>query len=276
MLDNIGTEFILNNTIETADKLKKVNIPADTRVYEVIRIIEKVPLFLEEHYLRLKKSFDLLEMDLNISYEKLREQIHVLVEANQLINCNVKVIVYLKEEVQSSLIYISRSYYPSSEEIKNGVPADLLYLERQNPNIKLVNDDYKKMVSDKIQQNDLFEVLLVNNDDKITEGSRSNAFFVEGKRVFTAPGEYVLKGITRQYILEACKKAGVEVVETLVDVAALNTIDAVFISGTSIKVLPVSNIGKKRYPSGSHSTVNAISSQYNSLIENYIKTHKFE
>ena len=52
-----------------------------------------------------------------------------------------------------------------------------------------------------------YEVALVNHQQKITEGSRSNLFFIDGAgTVLTAPLGDVLGGITRQVILEELQR----------------------------------------------------------------------
>jgi len=273
--DNIGLWYVLNHSVEQAEQLDNISIPDKQVVYEVIRIIEGVPLFLEDHYFRLKESYTLLGLKLLISEENLKTQIQKLIKACNQKNCNVKIMVYTDEQGQQNcLAYLSKYYYPSKEEIEKGVPVSLVEWEREHPNAKLLNTLYKETVSKKIAQEKVFEVLLVNSQNKITEGSRSNVFFVRGKTAFTAPDGYVLKGITRKFIFEACKKAGVEVIEKLVDTDELDTMEGVFISGTSIKVLPVSSIDGLKYPSGSHGTIIAVRNEFDRLIDEYIGKHQ--
>jgi len=274
MTDNIGTWYIFNEDVQSEEQLKNVRVPENHVVYEVIRIIEGVPLFLEDHYRRLKESFHLLGRKLTISEEALKTKIHQLTKVCGQKNCNVKVMVYPEQEQQNLLIYLSKYYYPTKEEVEKGVPVGLLLWERQEPNAKIMNHIYKEVVSKKIREQKVFEVLLVNRQNNITEGSRSNVFFVKGNKVITASGEHILKGITRQYVLEACKKAGVEVIEKLVHVNELNSMEGVFLSGTSIKVLPVSGIDEMVYQSGIHSTVIAIRNQFDLLVDEYVKNYK--
>ena len=275
MLDNIGDKVILNETILSAEQLEHIQIPEHVVVYEVVRIIEKVPLFFEEHYNRLKGSLASLGCPLEIEQQKIAARIRALIDANGKANCNVKMLVYPEENIQNSLVYISKSYYPGEEEFARGVPVGLLDWERQDPNIKRLNHRYKKMIAKEMAGRHLFEILLVNNEKQITEGSRSNVFFVKGTSVFTAPGASVLKGITREYVLAACKALGIEVIEELINVQSLNNLDAAFLSGTSIKVLPVSRIDDYRYPSSANPTVLAIRNQFEQLIQQNIENDRF-
>lgn len=275
MTDNVGAFLLINNQIvENADK--RVNFDRYNKVvYEVIRIIGSVPLFWEDHIVRLKKSLSLAGRELDITSKELMEQCRKLLKVNRKSDCNIKLILCEDDGEQICIMYISKSYYPGKNEIENGVKVILLQLERENPNIKLVNHTYKELVSKKIEENKVFEILLVDHDKKITEGSKSNLFFVKGEKVFTAPGEYVLKGITRQYVIEACNRLGIEVIETLINMEDIDEMEGAFISGTSIKVLPISHIDDKKLASAIHPTVASIRDCFDKIIEDYLKRAAF-
>ncbi len=274
MMDNAGALYILNGKLEESHNFAKLIMPAEGMVYEVIRVIEGVPLFFEDHYARMKDSLGGLREELDCSQQELKRQIRQLVEQNKLVNCNAKLVVYRAEEGRNLLLYISKSYYPDKEEADRGVRVCLMQLERDNPNMKLLKDDYRKKVSDKLESSKAFEVLLVNKDSKITEGSKSNVFFVKGNKVYTAPGEYVLRGITRQYVIDTCERLGFEVIRTLIGVDSLKDMDGLFISGTSIKVLPVGQVDDILFNSGSDPTISAVRELYDGLLNEYIRNNK--
>jgi len=272
MNDNVGKFYILNDSVKVQDEIDKLDISKFDMVYEVIRIIEGIPLFFEDHYERLTKSLELLKRKNEITFENLRHQVIKTVEKNGLKLCNVKVIVYNDQTRQNCLTYISKSYYPGKREIEEGVPTALFSWERNNPNVKLLNHEYKERVSRTIEEKQVFEVLLVNENQIITEGSRSNAFFVKGNTIYTAPGELVLKGITRKYVFDACKRVGVDICESLISVTDLDKIDGLFISGTSIKVLPVSKIDDRVYASSKNPVIVAVRDEFNKIMDDYIKS----
>lgn len=272
MKDNAGNIFMLNGIPEPSESLGEID-GTKSIVYEVIRIIERVPLFLEDHYARLRNSLELLKTRLEFARQELKLQIQRLVDANELSNCNVKVIVFNEPGRQNCLMYICKSYYPDAEETGKGVKVGLMHWERSNPNVKLENLTYKEQAAKKMAESKAFEVLLVNSQSRITEGSKSNVFFVKGKKVFTAPDEYVLKGVTRQYIIDICTRSGFEVVETLVGVDSLKEMEGLFISGTSIKVLPISYIDDTKYNSSTHPVIDTIKRQYDSMLQEYVQAN---
>ncbi|MDF2524281.1 MAG: hypothetical protein K0R31_1922 [Clostridiales bacterium] len=144
MEDNAGALYIMNGKAETADRLAQIDTTGQNAVYEVIRVIDGVPLFLEDHYFRMQKSLSIMGAELSISQEELKNEIHRLVTGNKLINFNAKVMVYNSNDVQNLLLYISKSYYPGIEEVIQGIPVGLINCERENPNAKVINSQYKE------------------------------------------------------------------------------------------------------------------------------------
>lgn len=271
MEDNAGLVYLINGVAQEAKNPIYVDAAAVRAAYEVLRIIRGVPLFYEDHFNRLKGTFDVLGVKLEMDAGQLRGNIRKLLQENKLDNCNVKVVVYNEASVQQQLIYISKSYYPTEEEIDEGIMTGLLQIERHNPNAKIINQTYKDTVNAKMQECGYKEIILADNNGRITEGSKSNAFFVRDGAILTAPGEYVLKGITRKYVIEACKNAGFRVSEQFVAVKDLSLVEGAFLSGTSIKVLPVKRIDQFMLNSSAHPVIKAVRREYNKLLEKYIE-----
>lgn len=271
MEDNAGQYYVLDGAVKEASEPMRVATESGRTAYEVIRIIRGVPLFYQDHYDRMKATFETIGLPLEMDAARLKEYMKKLLLVNGLANCNVKVIVFHEAGKQKKLAYISKSYYPSEKEADTGVKAGLFRIERQNPNAKLINQSYKDAVNAKIHEGGYYEVLLVDSLGRITEGSKSNAFFVKRNMIFTAPGQFVLKGITRKYVFEACRNAGFEVAEEFIGADSLKQVDGAFFSGTSIKVLPIRMIDDITLNSSENSIVSAVRREYDLLLEKYIE-----
>jgi branched-chain amino acid aminotransferase len=277
MLDNVGSFILLNDKLlpssEASAFFKDTGL---TSVYEVIRIIDSKPLFIEDHYQRLTKSLELTGIKIQYTLDKMRSQISSLLESTASNVCNIRIVV--SKDLSESIIillYIAKSSYPSPDIFKSGVSVSLFNIERKNPNVKIINTDYKTAVTEKINLTGVFEVLLVNSKDFVTEGSRSNVFFIKDNNVFTAPGQYVLEGITRKYVISACNNAGLNVVEKLVSISDLQEMDAAFLSGTSIKALPISKVDNILLSSQTSKSMTKIMQQYDIILDNYIQNYKY-
>lgn len=59
---------------------------------------------------------------------------------------------------------------------EEGIATSLFRIERLDPNIKLVRSDYQKAVLQERADKGVYELLLVDGNEQITEGSRTNVF----------------------------------------------------------------------------------------------------
>ena len=109
----------------------------------------------------------------------------------------------------------------------------------------------------------------------ITEGSRSNVFFVKDDVFYTAPAFQILVGITRQKVVDCLNGLNYPLIEQAVKASEMNQFDAVFLTGTSPKVLPVKSIGDLIFDARL-SSVKKLIEHYDKLITQYIINQKLE
>ena len=213
-------------------------------VYEVIRLTDGKPQFLPEHYARLENSLGAIGKPVPFSCETLGQCIAELAEEGQIKDHNIKLEVDLSGH---GMLYMNPTHYPSQEQYKEGVRTELFHGERKNPHIKMMDQALRDATDAAIKAHDLYEVILVGRDGQITEGSRSNVFFIKNGELYTSPLKQVLPGITRDKIIEIVKSKGVAVHEDPIPASSVADFDAAFISGTSPKVLPIASIGDVTY-----------------------------
>jgi len=286
MNDNVGKYIILNGMVKDSAEKTDADLAAGKAAYEVLRIIRGVPLFFEDHIERLRGTLEATGFisqapdggepaggDCVFSADNLKENIKKLLSANEADFCNVKIVIIETGSRTEQLMYISRSRYPTREEADSGVKTGLLQIERHNPNAKVLSKEYINAVSAKMKEDDFYELILMDSRGRITEGSKSNVFFIRDGSIITAPGEYVLKGVTRKYVFEACKRAGYTVTEQFLDARDLPLAEAAFLSGTSINVLPVKKIEKHEMQSSANPLIKAVRHEYELLLEKYIDEH---
>ncbi|KNF07913.1 aminotransferase, class IV [Gottschalkia purinilytica] len=244
-------------------------------IYEVIRVIDGIALFEEDHLDRIRKSAMILGHRVNKTNEEISKEIKILIDKNNIKNQNIKLICSsLEEENQDFLAYFIKSYYPEKEIYEKGIHTILFKSERENPNAKVINNDFRTQVNEEIKKQGAFEALLVNEEGFVTEGSRSNMFFIKDRKVFTAPAGDVLLGITRSEILKVCEELAIEVVEENIHINDLKNIDGAFMSGTSVGVLPISTIDNIRLASVSNDLIQKIGEGYSDKVSKYIQSKK--
>ena len=240
-LNTAGSFVLVNEGIESGYHYKTENLKV--AVYEVIRFINGVPLFFDEHMNRLINSVSLVECFLNINEGDLCGKLTELSKINKIEFGNLMLKVLFFEDSYDVLAYFIPHKYPEKEDYDCGVEVDLLRAERTNPEAKVENVTVRSLANRQIEETGVYEVLLVNQNEEITEGSRSNFFGVKGGCLYTAPFSSVLQGITMLKTLRLADLMSVPVCFESIKANELENFDALFLTGTSPKILPVSRIG---------------------------------
>ncbi|MER2226529.1 MAG: aminotransferase class IV [Carnobacterium sp.] len=240
-------------------------------IYEVIRVQQGIPLFLEDHLERFRASAAATGLLLNDSDTVLTKRIYHLVALNHVVNKNIKLIL---NNTKGLLIFFTTSIYPPQDYYLNGMHTTLLKLERTDPNVKTLRKDYQQAVLAERKKQQAHEVLLVDQTDHVTEGSRSNLFIVKNNKLYTSPAKNVLLGIVRKKTLELCTKLKIEVREETIAVSKLPEIDGAFITGTGNNILPIKSIGEVPLHSTTNPIIKTLMTEYAHLVETYILEHQ--
>ena len=253
-------------------KIRASNTDHQTvQLYEVIRITDGIPVFLEDHLDRLYHSARLTGMDLLPGQVSLAGIIKNYVSSQKRKTGNIKLTFTfsnLTSKPQFELNFIPH-YYPTQEDYANGVKVGLLYADRPIPHAKIQHADITDRVNKIILDSSLFEVLLVDSEGNITEGSRSNVFFIKNETLFSPPGKKVLQGITRIKVLQICENEGIRVIESAIPANTTNQYEAAFLTGTSPKIISISSVELVVYKRD-HLLIIKLQNLYNQLIDDYL------
>jgi branched-chain amino acid aminotransferase len=95
------------------------------------------------------------------------------------------------------------------------------------------------------------EAILLNTRGQVAEGSASNVFLVVGERLVTPTIDSgALPGITRGVVLELARSAGLEAVESDVEVGAFEEASEAFLTGSVMEVMPLTVVEGRPVGSG--------------------------
>ncbi len=239
-MEAISKYYLEDGHLEPIKNYTNDSLDRGRIIYEVIRVINNVPLFYEDHLKRLESSFRLMEKTFSYSYDKIKEYLTRLIEANKIDNGNIKLTFDIKTDTMK--VFSIKHNYPNENLYKTGVKTILFHGERTNPNAKVVDSSFREKVTEEINKASAFEAILVNNSGFITEGSKSNIFMIKKDKLYTSPLEDVLPGVTRGRIINLAKSLGIKVEEKNINYKDIENFDAMFISGTSPKILPISSV----------------------------------
>ena len=147
--------------------------------------------------------------------------------------------------------------YPPDDSSTAGVNCTLFHGERPFPAAKSLGVLVSTLAFRQAKTRACWDALLVNRHGQITEGTRTNLFYVEAAggheaaadagrssscafTVFTPPASDALEGITRRTLLEALTIAGIHTAERPLTVQeALSGRFCLMLTSTSTGVVPI-------------------------------------
>jgi len=223
-------------------------------VYESIRTYNGKLFRYKEHLDRLKRSLKEVKIEFD-GFDSIEKNIYELIKKN---NIEREALVYLQitrgpaiprthhfpnENTYPTLFISVTEFSENLNEQEKGVKVIL------QEDIRWLRCDIKStsllpviLASQKAKEEDAAEAILVR-DGVITEGTRTNFFAVRDETIFTAPkSKLILEGITRNVVLEFCKKFGIEYHEEFINKDELKSYNEFFITSTTKEITPVTTI----------------------------------
>ncbi len=159
----IGDWFVINGKLKGTKENEIFKEILENPIYEVIRVIDGVPLFFEEHLSRMQQSANIVNCTIARDEKEIREDIKKLISKNQISFQNIKLLsTELKNGENVFLVYSINSFYPPNEYYTQGINTVLMEYERENPNAKVLLSSFKDRVSKILKDENAFEALLVN------------------------------------------------------------------------------------------------------------------
>lgn len=267
--------YLLNSTFYPVKDFDPEKILETPSVYEVIRVIDGIPLFWEAHLDRMKKSLHLLGYSFSFEPSRLYAQLLDLIEKNQTQQDNIKLVLNQLDTPSPNLyLFFISSHYPSTEQLRKGVPVILHKAERQNPHAKVIATDFRAPILEALRRRDAYEALLVNPAGEITEGSRSNFFLVKDGHFYTSPPSKILEGVTRKVVVSLLHRLGYPLTQMPITKELLEKGDGLFLTGTSPGVLPINQVDQQAFDSGAQKEIQDIQKMYDHFVHTYIEIHK--
>jgi branched-chain amino acid aminotransferase len=249
--------------------------PGSLIVYDVIRIINQKPLFFSLHYYNLSKAL-YKSFKFKIEATNLKYQIKRLIELTKTSYGNIKLEFFSLNGKIQVLLHFIKHYYPKPHEYLNGVNLSIMKAERPNPQLKTWQNDIRSNANEHRAKTNTFEVLLLNDQNQITEGSRSNILFIKDKLIISPPSKLLLQGVTRKSVLKIIQQENDwQYDEKVVYYEDLKKFDAAFITGTSLNILPVSQINEIKFNSKNY-IIQKLISNFNQLVEEDLNSFRFE
>lgn len=210
-------------------------------VYETIRAAKGTIYFLEEHCQRLLKSAEIIALPHNFSADFISRSVSELLVANNTESCNLKVILIGGPTADSATLYILclNPLFPDRKLYKDGTTAMTYQYEREFPQAKTLNMLPSYLAFRDARAAGAYDALLIDRAGNITEGTRTNFFALQGRRLISPPEANILPGVTRNHVLQVAQNIGFTLYEQPVPLTELEQFDGYFLTSTSSKIMPL-------------------------------------
>jgi branched-chain amino acid aminotransferase len=242
-----GKYYCMNGSLKPAETFNNSLIYEGESVYEVLKIINGLPVFFSDHAERLQASVNIVGRPMLSDFDSLKNDLLKLSEADKQEMVNLKIVFNYNNGVSNCLLYYLEPHYPTTEQYEKGVKGILFQAERKDPESKVMDQKLRSEINRKLNLENGYEALLVNRGRCITEGSRTNIFFIRDNSLFTAPDRSVLNGITRKHLLGICREIKMEVITGCVNADGISGYESVFMTGTTPIVLPFHSIDEVKF-----------------------------
>jgi branched-chain amino acid aminotransferase len=208
------------------------------------------------HFQRLVQSAEALCYQMTFTQQELEEILLELRRRNRLNDAYYRITITrgkgqigFQREMENALtcLVVGRNFQGfDSACYKDGIQLRVAKTRRNapeaiNPKIKSISNLNSLLGKLEARAAGAFEVIMLNNRDHICEGASSNIFWTKDKWVFTPDASTgLLEGVTRSTIMRLCEeKLNLRVISGEFKLQDMKFADEVFITSTSLEVMPV-------------------------------------
>ncbi len=246
------------NMVRAAEANLKVSDLAILRgygVFDFFLVRGGAPMYLDDYVARFQHSAGLLYLELPMSEVELKEHILALVEANNLSNAAIRLVLtggYAEDGYTPNAPNLLIMEHPmptyKNDIMTTGVKVMLHEHTRELPEAKTINYLTGIRLAGAMKQQGAMEILYYDQQG-VREGVRSNFFIVTTDGTIVTPKDNILAGITRKNILTLARQH-FKVEERNIALEELLSAKEVFLTSTTKGAMPVVQIDNQRIGDG--------------------------
>ena len=251
-------------------------------IWDSLRYHNNKFIFLKEHLDRLYKDAKLIDLKIHLTRKKLSEALIKTIKINKMktdvhlriiVSRGIKSTPYQSPKVTISkptIIIIPEYKKPDIKTYKKGLKLVTVKTIRgpinvQNPQINSLSKLNCILACIEANKKNADEALMFDINGNIATNNSTHFFFVKNKTVFTSTGKYCVTGITRQKIIDLCKKNKIKVKEKNFKLNEVLNADEAFCTGSFAGIVPVNQINKKKYSLKKNPITKELTNFYNNL-----------
>ena len=211
-----------------------------------------------EHYERLKKSCQMINIPFEYDVDDLIEQTYKVLEVNNFTDAYVRPLVFCGPNMSltkpSSVSILICAWEWGAYLGDNLLNVTISSFCRPHPKSTKIEakvcGHYVNSILATTEAKDkgFDEAILLDTDGFLAEGPGSNLFFEKEGKLFTPKTGNILPGITRATVIELCKDLEIELTEGEFLSEDLANADSAFLCGTAAEIIGLQSLEKKKFP----------------------------
>jgi D-alanine transaminase/branched-chain amino acid aminotransferase len=243
-------EYYVNGEILPASnatlKINDLTLLRGYGIFDFFRTSGGKPFLMDNYLDRFSNSAALMDLKLPVGRDKIKEIVLELLDRNRFEESGIRMVLtggYSEDGFTPGdpnfFILVEPIHFPDEKYYLHGIKLITYEHLREWSGVKSINYLTPIKIRKDIEQNKGYDVLYYFNGN-ILEVSRSNFFIIRDKTLVT-PEKNVLHGITRKTVLNLARDI-LTVEERDLSLKELTTASEAFITGTTKRVMPVTNI----------------------------------
>jgi branched-chain amino acid aminotransferase len=255
-------------------------------IYETLRVYRGVVYMLDEHIDRLFRSASMIGLNISRSHEVIKRAVYRTIRANRHKEAYIRISISrgpgpigLDPSLCPKPTFVIMSNAFRGHPVRyyrRGVKIAIAKVRRNfrnalNPQIKSLNFLNNILAKRESIEKSAYEAIMLNYQGYLAEGTITNVFFMKQGVLHTPALDVgILDGITRMVILESAKELKIKTREGHYTPRHLYSSEEVFISSTTMEIMPVSVIDNKEIGTGAGKITRTLHSAYKQRVSDYV------
>lgn len=232
--------------------------------WDSIRLHNNKLLFLKEHLKRLYEDARAIDIKIPKTKNELTKMIYQTVKKNNM-STDVHIRVVISRGIKSTpyqdpsftislptIVIIPEFKKPDEKLYSKGLKLKTVSIMRGHKNVldPKINSLSKLnciLACIEAKKKNADEGLMFDINGNVATNNSTHFFYVKNKVVHTSTGQYCVKGITRQNIINLCKENKIKIRQRNFKLRDVLNADEAFVTGTFANIIPVKQINKKKF-----------------------------
>jgi branched-chain amino acid aminotransferase len=232
-------------------------------IYETMRTYGGRPFLFSRHFDRLERSARAIFLTLPWDREKTKAEVLRTIAAAGAGEHRIRITVTrgvgdVSPDPEScdspnTIIFATPFTVPPRSVYADGVAVVVssFYRSRQLGDAKTGNLLRSVLALREAKAAGAFEAITLTADGKISDGITSNLWLVQGNRLLTPSIDSgILEGITRAVVLDLARRAGLDVVEDLLDLGEVDKSSELFLTSSTRGIVPIVRVAGRPVGTG--------------------------